>query len=62
MKRNRKLPGSYSDEEMMQVEEQARRARLEPAVYMRVLLKLAPVQIGRPPKGQRDRNGAKGNK
>jgi hypothetical protein len=62
MKRNRKLPGSYSDEEMVQVEEQARRARLEPAVYMRVLLKLAPVQIGRPPKRQRDRNGAKANK
>lgn len=46
--RTRKLPGSYSDDEIAQVEADAQAMGLSPAVYVRGILGLPQVEIGRP--------------
>lgn len=59
--RTRKLPGSYSDEEIAKVEQDAKAAGLEPRVYVRKRLRLPQVRPGAP-MGNKNAKGNKGPK
>lgn len=48
MIRTRKLPGSYSDEEISKIEEDAKKLNLQPSDYVRKKLKLPLVGMGAP--------------
>jgi len=59
MIRTRKIPGSYSDGEIAQIELDARKAGIDPPAYVRKRLRLPQVERGRPATKSNSSNGKK---